>query len=132
MTANIPALDWISTAVGIVGLTSIVVAWLQLRDTAKWNRRNAAYTYFPSAHELGEVERGLEEAIRFFTRPQTEPLSELEAKALHGADLTWDEVQSLRDLTDLHGSDEELVSRFRNAGRHLKHYLSDLERYSHQ
>jgi hypothetical protein len=76
------------------------------------------------------VERGLEETTRFFTRPPTEPLTELEAKALHGAELNEDEIQSLRHLSHFTGSDEDLVSRYRDAGRDLKHYLSVLERYS--
>jgi len=120
----------ISAAVGILGLTSIVIAWLQLRDSTRWNRRNAAFTYFPSAPELSDVEKGLEDVVRFFTRPQTQPLTDLEAKALHGAELTAEEIQLLKRASDLHVPDSELAFRFRDAGRHLKHYLSVLERYS--
>jgi hypothetical protein len=63
----------ISAVVALIGLSSLVLAWRQLSDARKWNKRNAAYTYFPSAQELQAIESELEALCAFWTRPETEP-----------------------------------------------------------
>jgi uncharacterized protein DUF4760 len=118
----------VSAVAAVLSLVGIVVAWREFRYTERWNKRNAACEYFPRPHELEDVERELEEVCRFSSRK--EPLTKAEAKAMHGETLSSDEIKELRPSPEVASlGTDELIGRYRSAGRQLKYYLSTLERY---
>ena len=122
----------------LVGACALGVATYQLRSAIRWNRLQAAFTYFPNPLSLEALENELDETIRFWSRKKA--LSDDECRLLlFQAEMTDLDaaaaIQAARETLRALGREpptdnREFLLEMRKTGRKLKAYVNEVERYS--
>lgn len=114
----------VAAVAAIIGLIGIAIAIWQIVSGKKWNKLHFTFSFLPSPVDLENVEKDIDSVIGLWKRPEGDPLSTEEIKALFGMELSTDETKAVKSRHPNFNAD-----MFTDAGRKLKVYCNLIEKF---